>query len=129
MEIIRLRPHHATKIREQLEWKTDIEDLGELMERAGYDNQAILATVDIYSKMKNPQQIIEILPDRDLIHDPICQKCVSVRKERECDRRLCSGEVDRDSYESLRFSLKSGDQLTVEELRNRKAAFGPHFKI
>jgi len=129
MEIIKLRPHHATEIKQRLECKTDPEDFAELLNRLHYDTQTILIVLNILQKVRNPMQLIEILPDEDLANDPICQNCVTKRKISRCDKPLLPGRIGKDGFEGLRFGLRQGEQFTVEQLMKKKEAFGPHFRI
>ena len=129
MEILQLRAHHATEIKRRQECQTDPEDLADLMERQGYDFQTIMVVLNILQKTSNPEQVIQILPNEDLTNDPICQNCVSMRNKKNCDKPLLFGRIGKDCFEALRFGLTEGEQLTVEELKNKEPAFGPHFKI
>lgn len=129
MEVIKLRPHHASEIKERLEWHTDPKDLVKIMVHQGYDTQTILTVLEIYQKVRNPKQIIEILPEEDLVNDPICRNCVTVRNRSGCDKPSLPGRVGKDGFETLRYGLRSGEQLSVEELLKKKRKISPHFKM
>jgi hypothetical protein len=105
------------------------EDLAEIMVGQGYDEQTILTVLDIFSKVRDPNQLIEILPDEDIANDLICQSCITNRRKSGCDEPLLPGRVAKGGFEGLRFNLHQGDKISVEELLQKKQAFGPHFKI
>ena len=129
MEVLKLRPHHATEFRQRLSQQTDPKDLADLLKEQGYDNTTILTVLDIYYQTQNPNQVIEILPEEDAANDPICVTCVAMKKRLNCDRPLLPGKIGKDGFEVLRYGLNRGDRLTVEELMEKKETFGPHFRI
>lgn len=123
METLKLRPHHVEFIRRISKInKKDVIN----MNKGKYDIFLILRLLQIHTLIKNPNQIVEVLPNSDIVHDSICHHCHKGKKNNNCGvhEEIFDNAMGSDKDVAAKFQLKVGEKLTVAEIMEKSPDYG-----